>query len=143
MAKIGSLSAISLAVAAILALSSGGEHLHMILPGTLLAGTIFTMLGIIVATKISSLNQFLLWTVPLEAACFVPAILHLFKITPAWLRYHPINACMDLISGHAPSMTGILTIIIFQALLFVLSKKCVTNMWEEKDFLSCLPTNCP
>lgn len=127
--KISSLSVISLAVAAVLALAARVNHLHIVLLGTVMSSVIFTLLGIIIATKIISLNQFILWTVPIEIICFVPAILHLFKITPAWFRYYPINVCMDMVTGYAPPKTGILIIIVLIAVLLELSKYCVLNMW--------------
>ena len=128
-AKVGSLSAISLVVAAILASAASVNNLHIVLIGTVISSVIFTLFGIIIATKIISLNQFILWTVPIEIVCFVPAILHLFKITPAWLRYYPINVCMEMISGYAPSGIGILVVIALTAILLVLSKHCVLKMW--------------
>ena len=60
-AKAGSLSAVSLAVAALLALAADAKHLHIILPGTMISSVVFTLLGMIVATKTESLNQFILW----------------------------------------------------------------------------------
>ena len=130
-AKISSLSAISFVVAAILALVAGANNLHIILLGTVIASAIFTLFGIIIATKIISLNQFILWTVPIEITCFVPAILHLFKITPAWLRYYPTNVCMEMISGFAPSAIGIFSVMALTAILLVLSKDCVLKMWRS------------
>lgn len=130
-AKISSLSAISLVVAAILALVAGASNLHIVLLGTVIASAIFTLFGIIIATKIISLNQFILWTVPIEIVCFVPAILHLFKITPAWLRYYPTNVCMEMISGSAPSAIGIFSVMALTSILLVLSKDCVLKMWSS------------
>lgn len=130
-AKVGSLSAISLVVAAILALTARVNHLHIVLLGTVISSAIFTLLGIMIATTIISLNQFILWTVPIEIACFVPAILHLFKITPDWLRYYPINVCMEMVSGQAPSAIGIFIVMALIAILFVLSKYCVLKMWRS------------
>lgn len=130
-AKVGSLAVISLAVAAILAFSANVTHLHIVLLGTAVSGVIFTLLGIVIATGITSLNQFILWTVPIEAACFVPAVLHLFKITPAWLRYYPFNVCMDMVSGHTPSAAGALGIAATTAVLFVLAEFCVLKMWNR------------
>lgn len=130
-AKVSSLSAISFVVAAILALAASVNNLHIVLFGTVISSAIFTLLAIIIATKIISLNQFILWTIPIEIACFVPAILHLFRITPAWLRYYPINVCMEMVSGHAPSIIGIFIAIALMAILFVLSKHCVLKMWSS------------
>ncbi len=130
-AKVSSLSAISLAVAAILALAASVSKLHIVLFGTLISSIIFTLLAIIIATKIISLNQFILWTVPIEIVCFVPAILHLFKITPAWFRYYPINVCMEMVSGHTPSAIGIFIVIVLIVILLVSSKNCVLKMWSS------------
>ena len=129
LAKVGSLSAISLAVAALLTLAAGVKHLQTVLLGTVISSGIFTLLGIVIATKIISLNQFVLWTVPVELILFVPAILHLFQVTPAWLRYNPVNVCMDMVSGYAPSPTGMLLVILWMGILLFLSQKCVRNMW--------------
>ena len=130
-AKVSSLAAISLVVAAILALVANVNNLYIVLLGTVISSVIFTLFGIIIATKIISLNQFVLWTVPIEIVCFVPAILHLFKITPAWLQYYPINVCMDMVSGCAPSGIGIFVVIVLVAILLVLSKYCVLKMWSS------------
>ena len=129
-AKVSSLSAISLVVAAVLAFAAGVDNVHIVLLGTVISSTIVTLIAIITATKIIGLNQFILWTVPTEIVCFVPAILHLFKITPAWLRYYPINVCMEMVSGHAPSVIGIFIVIALMAILFALSKYCVLKMWS-------------
>ena len=130
-AKVSSLSAISLVVAAILALAANADNLHIVLFGTFISSVIFTLFGIIVATKIASLNQFILWTVPIEAVCFVPAILHLYKITPAWCGYYPVNVCMDMVLGHSPSAIGFWGVVATTVILFVLSRFCVLKMWDS------------
>lgn len=107
------------------------DSLHIVLLGTAVSGVIFTLLAIIIATKITSLNQFILWTIPVEVVCFVPAILHLFRIDPAWLRYYPVNVCMEMVSGHAPSAMGILAVIALTVILAVLSKACILKMWDN------------
>lgn len=127
-AKAGSLSVISLTVAAVLAITAGGNHLPGVLLGTAVSGGIFTLTGIILAAKTESLNQFILWTVPVEIVCFVPAVLHLLKITPAWLQYYPLNVCMDMISGQMPSGAGILGVIALTAVLAGLSRYCVLKI---------------
>lgn len=129
--KMGSLMAVSLAVVAVLALAAGVGHLLMVLAGTAMASALFTLSGIVVASKISSLNQFILWTVPVEAVSFVPAVLHLFKITPAWLRYYPVNVCMEMVSGTVPSPVGILMAAAWTAVLLRFSGDCVLDMWSN------------
>lgn len=130
-AKVSSLSAVSFVVAAILALIARVDNLHIVLLGTVISNVIFTLLGIIIATKIISLNQFILWTVPIEIVCFVPAILHLFKLTPVWLWYYPINVCMEMVSGYAPSAIKIFIVTAWMAVLFIFSRYCVLKMWSS------------
>lgn len=45
-AKAGSLSVISLVVAAVLALAAGADHLYIMLPGTVISSVMFTLAGI-------------------------------------------------------------------------------------------------
>ena len=130
-AKVVSLSIISLAVAAILALSARMANLHFVLLGTVISSIMFTLLGIMVATKITSLNQFILWTVPIEIIGFIPAILHLFGITPSWLSYYPVNVCMDMVMGYTPSAIGILIVVALIVILFSVAKRCVLEMWRS------------
>ena len=80
--KVLSLSLIGLLVAAVLAVTAGCNALFQVLIGTVLSSILFSLLGLIIATKIHSLNQFLIATVPLELITFVPAILHLTGISP-------------------------------------------------------------
>lgn len=130
-AQVGSLSAISLVVAAVLAMAADVDNIPVVLLGTALSSVVFSLMGIIIATEIGSLNQFILWTVPVEIACFVPGILHLFRITPAWFQYYPTNICMDMIAGRVPSAAGIFSVAALTAILGILSKKRVLKMWSS------------
>lgn len=129
--KTASLCLISLIVAAVLALFAGLPHLPEVLLGTALSGILFTLLGMILATKITSLNQFILFTVPVEIVCFVPAILHLFQLLPVEIRNYPANVCMDMISGRHFTAAGMLLLVALIIILFCLAEKCVLKMWES------------
>lgn len=127
-AKVASLCAISLVVATILAFFVTADNLLGTLLGTLLSSIIFTLIGIIIATKITSLNQFILWTVPIELIGFVPAILHLFKLSPIAMRFYPINVCLDLIAGKEVMVIGLFGVAGLIIILFVITYKCVLKM---------------
>lgn len=131
LAKVLSLCAIALVVAAILAIAAKVENLPAALLGTALSGVIFTLLGIIVATKIASLNQFVLWTVPIEIVGFIPAILHLFGLGPALLRFYPTSICMDMIAGNPITVVGLLIVIALITVLLVIAHRCVLKMWKS------------
>lgn len=72
LAKVFSLMFISCVVALILGIAAGNRNLSGIIIGTALTSSIFTMLGIMAATKIANLNQFLIVIMPIEILCFVP-----------------------------------------------------------------------
>lgn len=129
--KVLSLSLISLLVAAVLAIAAGCRLLLSVLAGTFLSSILFTLTGIVIATKIASLNQFLLATVPVEILAFVPAILHLFGSTPSFLRFYPANVCMDFIAGSAFSVTGLILTVALITLLLFAACRCVMKMWVE------------
>lgn len=127
--KVLSLSAIGLLVAAVLGATARCSHLPMALLGTFLSSVLFTLLGLIIASKTTSLNQFLLATVPVEILAFLPAALHLFGVTPAFLRLYSANVCMDLIAGRACSPIGLILTTALIGLLYVAACRCVSNMW--------------
>ena len=129
--KILSLCFISVIVAAILTLSINKNNLFIVLIGTAICSSIFTLLGIIVATKISSVNQFILWTTPIEILTFVPGVLYLFQISPEVLKYYPINICIDLISKKPLTLINLLILIFTFLILLFISNKCVIKMWEN------------
>lgn len=129
--KVVSLCAIALVVAAILAIAAKVENLLYTLIGTALSGVIFTLLGIIIATKITSLNQFVLWTVPIEIVVAIPAILHLFGMAPTVLRFYPTSICMDMIAGNSRTVIELLIVIAFIAGLLATAHKCVLKMWKS------------
>ncbi|WP_026663199.1 hypothetical protein [Butyrivibrio proteoclasticus] len=129
--KVLSLCAISLVVAAVLAIIAGHKHILLLLAGTFLACVIFTLCGIIVATKISSLNQFILFTAPIEIIGFIPAILHLFGVG-SFPKVYPANVCMDLVMGKVPSFLGLTVTVLTIVLLTMGANKSVLKLWQEQ-----------
>ena len=132
LSKVLSLSLIGLLVAAVLAVTAGCNALFQVLIGTVLSSILFSLLGLIIATKIRSLNQFLIATVPVEMITFVPAILHLTGITPAFCGIYPVNVCMDLVAGRAFSELGLILTAALIVLLFWAADRCVLKMWQEQ-----------
>ena len=123
---------VALLVAGVLAVSADCRALWLVLLGTFLSSVLFTLVGMIIATKTTSLNQFILATVPVELLAFVPVILHLAGITPDFLRIYPANACMDLIAGRDFSMAGLILTVALIAVLFFAAQRCVRNMWTDE-----------
>lgn len=130
--KLASFGLISLLVAAILALVSRIPLLSA-LTGTLLASFLFTLLGIIAAAHIKSLNQFLLVSGPLECVCYIPLLAYLMGYMQSILSLFPTSVCMDLILNKTVSITGISTVLVTFLLLFILAQKSLTAMWKKEE----------
>lgn len=130
--KVLSLNVIAAFVAAVLALVSGSRSVISVLLGTILSGTIFTLCGILVATGISSLNQFILATVPVEIIGFVPAMLHVFGVTPKAAGLYPPIACMGLVACIGADPMGILLTIVLIVVLTFAACQRVLKMWQEQ-----------
>ena len=70
--------------------------------GIFAGSVIFSLCGIIVGTKIESLNQYIIWTIPFEIVGFVPVIV--YRIGFLWneriMLLHPGCSVMQLIVGN-------------------------------------------
>lgn len=132
LSKTVALIAISTVIALILGLVSGSNHLPGIAVGTVLTSAIFTMLGIIAATKISNLNQFLIVIMPIEIVCFVPPIVGLFVNLPDVFRFFPFTACMNLITGKSMLRSFDMVLVIATLIiLYIIARHTVEHMWRS------------
>ena len=127
--KVLSLSTIALGVSAVLGAAVKCSRLSLVLLGTFLASVLFTLLGLILATRAQSLIHFLLVSVPVELLTFLPAVLHLLGITPGWISLYPANVCMDFIAGRGCSAAGLVLTTALIGLLYAAARSCVLNMW--------------
>lgn len=130
--KLSSFGLISLLVAAVLALCSHSS-LFPVLAGTLLASFMFTLLGIIAASHIKSLNQFLLLSVPLESICYIPLLAYLLGYMQKSLSLFPTSVCMDLILNKPISAFGIILALAVLLLLFVAARRSLAAMWKKEE----------
>ena len=97
-----------------------------------MTSAIFTMLGIIAATKISNLNQFLIVIMPIEIVCFVPPIAGLFVTLPNVFCFFPFMACMNLITGKSMLLSFDMVIVIATLIiLYIIARDTVEHMWKS------------
>ena len=132
LSKTVALIAISTVIAMILGFVSGSNQLLSIAFGTALTSAIFTMLGIIAATKISNLNQFLIVIMPIEIVCFVPPIVGLFVKLPDICRFFPFTACINLITGKSILLSFDMVLVIATLIiLYIVARHTVKHMWRS------------
>jgi fluoroquinolone transport system permease protein len=134
-AKVISLLFISLLVSLLLALAAGLQNILMVLVSTILTSIIFSLLGIIAAARINSLNQYAIVTSPIEIICFVPPIIFLFapsSVQQSALRYSPLSRSIALIANMSQNIlldAGILLAVI--VCLWFIAYRSTVRMWKE------------
>ncbi len=130
-AKIVSLMCISVLAALVLAFAADLKNIRVILITTALTSAVFTLLGLIAAVKINSLNQYLIVTIPLEIVCFLPPIIYLFAPSPV-TRWYPLNGSIALLSNSSQNqfydIGALLAVIV---LLFIAAHRETEKMWKS------------
>ncbi len=93
-----------------------------------LSSCLFSAVGLIIAANISTLNQFILKTIPAELFINIPAIAYLFGYKPAWLIIHPGVCVIQLFLGEPHAYLSIFILIIWTTFFVFLAKQSVTKM---------------
>ncbi|MDO5111152.1 MAG: ABC transporter permease [Clostridia bacterium] len=101
LAKMMSLAFVGLLVGMLLAAMGGVADYVSCALGVLFASFLFSMCGLIVAMRVATLNQFLIFTIPFELFICLPPAMLLFGVEPALLILHPGVAAVKLIHGGA------------------------------------------
>lgn len=144
-----------LVVGLLIAFGSGRHLTPAGLFGVAGSSMLFSLGGLFVASKTRSLNQFIICTLPVEIFISVPGFLFAFdKLTSLWWIAHPGVAAMGLLfketdlahgSGNAIAQTGgqsapsditlimlcALSLVVWNALVFLATRKAVDNMFKE------------
>lgn len=132
LAKVLSLAFISVLAAVVIALAAGAGNIPLIVIGTIFSSAVFTLLGIIAASKIESLNQFIAVSVGIDVICFIPPILAVVRPDWSFLKLFPIDAAMRLINGSSTNIlfdVGINILLI--ALLYLICRRQVRKMFRR------------
>lgn len=131
LSKIISLEVISILVSLFLGVFARSENLVLMITSVILASAIFTLLGLMIATKVNSLNQNLMITSALEIFCFVPPIAILFYPLD-FLYWYPLNHSMLLLSNTSTMpVVSVLLLVLTIILLYFIAYKMVTRMWKN------------
>ena len=130
--KAVSLGLISTLVGIIIAVAAGIEHLFLAGIGIFLGSVLFSLIGLTIATKISSLNMFIVATLPIEILCFLPPLIYLFRSDYKFLLFHPGCIILRLITGEGGFEPLLLLVLIGWVVLIYLITHCVV----KKMFLS-------
>jgi fluoroquinolone transport system permease protein len=129
--KVISLGIIGTLVGVILALFSGADNITGTAVGTFLGSVIFTLLGLIAASKVDSLNQFMIATIPFEMLCLIPPILYLFGYQKDFMLLHPGCIIIQMIGGEVfqPALLALLCLWI--GIIYKFAYQSVKKMFQR------------
>ncbi len=118
-------------ISLIIAFAAKLENIGLVLISTALTAIIFTLLGLIVAARIKSLNQYILITVPIETVCVIPPIIFLFAPTAA-MRWFPLNGSISLIANSSQNILLDVSLLLGVIVcLWVLAYRTTLKMWKS------------
>ena len=99
--------------------------------GVFLCSCLFSAVGLIVACKTTTLNQFVIATIPAEILINVPAIAWLFGYQKSWLLFHPGVCMMKLCAGVGSLLPSLLILLLWTVLFFILACGTVEKMLKS------------
>ncbi|MCM1174919.1 MAG: ABC transporter permease [Blautia sp.] len=124
-----SMGIISVLVGAVIGVAAHVPNIFTLILGTVLAAVFFTMSGIVIATKITDLNQFVLSTMPVLLIGAVPPVIYLVGGGISWLKHYPTSACIDLMVGKQPSLIAVILLLLITAAAAYMAVSAVRKMW--------------
>jgi len=128
--KVISIGSISAIVALVIALAAGMDNYLIVTIGTFFGSALFTLIGLIISTKINSLNQFVIATVPFEIICFLPPIAYIFGYGNDWFLLHPGTSLICMINGDfSHLLVNVVVLAIWLILLMIFTEKVVKKMF--------------
>ena len=119
LSKLCSIGVISVVVAVAIGFGSSiiSDPFYFI-TGTFLCSCLFSAIGLIVACKINTLNQFVIATIPAEILINIPALAWIFGYKKSWLQFHPGVCLIELLNGNSKSLTSLLLLLLW-TLVFI------------------------
>ncbi len=130
--KVLSLGLISTVTGIIIAASAGSDNLYTVVLGTFFGSVLFSLLGLLAASKISSLNQFLLLTVPIELVSFLPAIIYLMGYQKSILLLHPGCIIIRFLLGNNSYLLPLIILLfIWIGILYLITYYSIKKMFTE------------
>jgi len=130
--KLCSIAMISTAVGLILGtVSEGISNLFYFTAAVFLCSCLFSSMGLIVACKISTLNGFIIATIPAELLINVPAIAYLFGYKKSWLLFHPGVCMIELCANGQNTFIALIILFIWSVIFAAIACRVVKKMFQS------------
>ncbi|MBH1942330.1 ABC transporter permease [Mobilitalea sibirica] len=99
LSKVVSLGLIGTVVGVLIAFAAGNRNIILVIIATFMGSVIFSLFGLMIASKIQTLNQFMVATIPFEILCLVPSIFYLFGYQKPFMLLHPGIIVIRMMEG--------------------------------------------
>jgi len=132
LSKLFSISLISVAVGLTIGFFSNVVNITVnFIFGIFLCSCLFSAVGLVIATKSTSLNGFVIATVPVQIIINIPAVAWLFGWKPGWLLLHPGVSVMEIFESKNLVSASFVILAFWTVLAAVIANQAVKNMFEE------------
>jgi len=132
LAKLVSIGLISTAVGLVIRISAGVvTNPALFIAGVFLGSCMFSAIGLIIACKIKTLNEFILTTIPAQLLINIPAIIWIFWYRESWLLIHPGVSMIVLFEGSKGALPALLFLLLWTALFFEIACCAVGKMLKS------------
>ncbi|WP_320130692.1 ABC transporter permease [uncultured Sphaerochaeta sp.] len=133
LAKLGSLALLSNLVGFCIALSATGiENPLLFFLGVFLGSCLFSAIGLLVATKAKTLNQFIVLTIPFELVINLPAFAYLFGWKIPALLLHPGVCILELCGNGNHPFLAIVVLLAWNAGIIRLATKQMETYFHSQ-----------
>lgn len=133
LSKLLSIAIISTIVGLAIGIAGGSiKNLFWFISSVFLTSCFFSSVGLIIASSVKSLNQFVIATIPAEILINIPAVAYLFGFKKPWLLFHPGVCMIEICTDGNNKILSLLILTIWSILSTV-----VTCYFIKKMFQSC------
>lgn len=85
-----------------------------------------------IASRVSSLNKFIVLTIPIEIICFIPPIFDVLIDTKSYVDFYPFNVCISLVSGDKNFIViNILILVSMTIITYFITYYFVCSSWKK------------
>lgn len=132
-AKVISIMITGCVVGLIICLFAKVQNIFFVVVGIALSSVLFSLISLIVASRVETLNGFMIATVPFEIVICIPPLLYLFKVisSPLW-TIHPGVAAMKILHlENGFQIFDLVSILCWIVILFIICKNEVRKSFVK------------
>ena len=131
LSKLGSLGIMSTLVAELIAIQCNlGNYLWLGI-SVFFASCLFSLLGLLVGSMISGLNQFTIATLPCEILFLLPPIAYLFITPQKWMAVHPGISSIEFALQGTKGVLYLGILVLWVAAVYMITRHFVQKMFAH------------